>query len=249
MQRRAQRLGCGAHPRAGGENAGVRDDVCDGGGSSPRGRGKPGLPIPCRLDARLIPARAGKTAPRQRSARVGQAHPRAGGENAPLSAGSATPGGSSPRGRGKLRASDREDNIKGLIPARAGKTCSASHHGGGLRAHPRAGGENSNLSAVWFGLCGSSPRGRGKPASRSTAGLSSRLIPARAGKTSTAITVRMMGPAHPRAGGENTPASGAVEYTWGSSPRGRGKHAYSTPTIFPQRLIPARAGKTWGRTA
>ena len=70
-----------AHPRAGGENVALLSQQKPMRGSSPRGRGKRVSPKLIRLVARLIPARAGKTAtrPRPRSSRT--AHPRAGGEN------------------------------------------------------------------------------------------------------------------------------------------------------------------------
>ena len=73
------------------------------------------------------------------------------------------------------------------------------------------------------------------------------LIPARAGKTARFYAGLVSIEAHPRAGGENPAMLGSSLQLFGSSPRGRGKRAYSTPTIFSQRLIPARAGKTRGR--
>ena len=50
--------------------------------------------------------------------------------------------GSSPRGRGKPLPAAYYDDPARLIPARAGKTCVGVGIGGGLPAHPRAGGEN-----------------------------------------------------------------------------------------------------------
>ena len=51
---------------------------------------------------------------------------------------------------------------------------------------------------------GSSPRGRGKPLDVAREAVRGRLIPARAGKTPSVISLDSTGPAHPRAGGENT---------------------------------------------
>ena len=50
-----------AHPRVGGENAdqGLTSTLKNG--SSPRGRGKPCMPVAFRVVNRLIPAWAGKT--------------------------------------------------------------------------------------------------------------------------------------------------------------------------------------------
>ena len=113
-----------------------------GAGSSPRGRGKPKAPKTVKLTVRLIPARAGKT-PWTASLSISRpAHPRAGGENTldGLVVDLAT--GSSPRGRGKQDEFNRLVESYGLIPARAGKTCSLARVPQRGEAHPRAGGEN-----------------------------------------------------------------------------------------------------------
>ena len=93
---------------------------------------------------------------------------------------------------------------------------------------------------------GSSPRVRGKLPRPDRRVRSHRLIPARAGKT-WPVTVPAFGvQAHPRACGENLPASPPAAPGGGSSPRGRGKHAPATPSNDTSGLIPARAGKTGG---
>ena len=172
------------HPRAGGENWAARRATCPSLGSSPRGRGK--LDALARVGAGdgLIPARAGKTVGLRYAFRSAQAHPRAGGENRrppPFHRGKS---GSSPRGRGKRldRAEHRTD--PGLIPARAGKTHRVGMRARASRAHPRAGGENDAVDHSEGLDEGSSPRGRGKRRRRSRSDVDSRLIPARAGKTS-----------------------------------------------------------------
>ena len=70
-----------AHPRAGGENDLTRDEITLRGGSSPRWRGKPLIPILPTLGNRLIPALAGKTPTIGIRREARRAHPRAGGEN------------------------------------------------------------------------------------------------------------------------------------------------------------------------
>ena len=114
--------GCTAHPRACGENRGVRGSRALGRGSSPRVRGKrvPGGPH-C-LDHGLIPARAGKTTPPppRRSGRP--AHPRACGENVAARSAPRPMRGSSPRVRGKPSSQPPGRSGGRLIPARAGKT-------------------------------------------------------------------------------------------------------------------------------
>ena len=93
-------------------------------------------------------------------------------------------------------------------------------------------------------MCGSSPRGRGKPRPRGWGKSPFRLIPARAGKTRGAVNDALAPAAHPRAGGENSLPWFRVSGRSGSSPRGRGKHLAACVLRGRQRLIPARAGKT-----
>ena len=152
--------------------------------------------------------------------------------------------GSSPRGRGKRAQVGGAARAHRLIPARAGKTPSAQADGSVLSAHPRAGGENALSSAYARSSSGSSPRGRGKLRERDRLLPVDGLIPARAGKTVTRARCCVTGPAHPRAGGENTPHSELRAVGCGSSPRGRGKRALGSRPPHSERLIPARAGKT-----
>ena len=132
-----------AHPRVGGENASQIGQVIGVVGSSPRGRGK----------------RSTWHAPSS----DGAAHPRVGGENRRIRSSRCGSSGSSPRGRGKLdRPLSARWEVR-LIPAWAGKTskppCLSSSNG----AHPRVGGENLVHHGYTVCICGSSPRGRGKP--------------------------------------------------------------------------------------
>ena len=91
---------------------------------------------------------------------------------------------------------------------------------------------------------GSSPRGRGKLFDALSRACGVRLIPARAGKTtSLRATLRVIA-AHPRAGGENATADSGTPGAAGSSPRGRGKPNCDARLFGVSRLIPARAGKT-----
>ena len=111
-----------AHPRVGGENRRVRTMHTYDYGSSPRGRGKqPDVTQNTRCQ-RLIPAWAGKTGVRTVSDAEAGAHPRVGGENSHEPRRTLRERGSSPRGRGKLRAGFKALEISGLIPAWAGKT-------------------------------------------------------------------------------------------------------------------------------
>ena len=70
------------------------------------------------------------------------AHPRVGGENYPWIFAPAITPGSSPRGRGKLKALGCDGQGHRLIPAWAGKTLKHAQIASWTPAHPRVGGEN-----------------------------------------------------------------------------------------------------------
>ena len=72
-------------------------------------------------------------------------------------------------------------------------------------------------------ICGSSPRGRGKPSPGVRRGVRAGLIPAWAGKTPDLEVNFLLGGAHPRVGGENDQLVSLFRVLNGSSPRGRGK--------------------------
>ena len=91
---------------------------------------------------------------------------------------------------------------------------------------------------------GSSPRGRGKRGCRIGVLRVRRLIPARAGKTTSTRRLSAGRAAHPRAGGENQNEGWNVERKPGSSPRRRGKPPVRWGLWAVSRLIPAQAGKT-----
>ena len=173
-------------------------------GSSPRVRGKRMAPPPNPPQPGLIPACAGKTYAHSPGRSVSRAHPRACGENAIFARSSFVAYGSSPRVRGKLREEDRSAHHRRLIPARAGKTSWRRRQRPARRAHPRACGENFERARIVAWLRGSSPRVRGKPGGGPSRPGPVRLIPARAGKTSTTWDSGTASGAHPRACGENS---------------------------------------------
>lgn len=126
-----------------------------------------------------------------------------------------------------------------FIPARAGKTRSRSRSMKNRRAHPRAGGENLWEDRIRALEHGSSPRGRGKRPVLAQLNRVVRLIPARAGKTSSITRSARRGRAHPRAGGENTMPGAGPFLCFGSSPLRRGKHRLVGTARTPRGLIPA----------
>ena len=213
-----------AHPRVGGENRVLRVTVI-------------GL-------SRLIPAWAGKTGLFAPGLHGSAAHPRVGGENLATADSPSPCPGSSPRGRGKplgLLYVVRRDR---LIPAWAGKTARASGRAAALEAHPRVGGENDASSTTQTTGPGSSPRGRGKHLADVLTRITSRLIPAWAGKTGIRASMATKPGAHPRVGGENRVYRIQPNNATGSSPRGRGKRRGYYDASRAVGLIPAWAGKT-----
>ena len=236
-----------AHPRACGENASRSGRSSCASGSSPRVRGKPPWWARARGDARLIPARAGKTRRRGRRASGRWAHPRACGENRPFRPSAASLAGSSPRVRGKLLALAAPLGRGGLIPACAGKTLRCGSERSNLRAHPRVCGENHWAASHASAARGSSPRVRGKSGHDGRRRHRRRLIPARAGKTALAAWCPTGARAHPRVCGENSWAGCSGSRSRGSSPRVRGKRDRVDEVSDSLGLIPACAGKTRGR--
>ena len=136
----------------------------------------------------------------------------------------------------------------GLIPARAGKTVPSAPGRRRCRAHPRSRGENTSRSRRGGSSLGSSPLARGKLALPLEVERRARLIPARAGKTRLSSLSGLPVAAHPRSRGENRRGASPRSFIAGSSPLARGKHARATVKSSPTRLIPARAGKTRGRS-
>mgnify|MGYP000888283941 CR=1 FL=1 len=192
-------------------------------GSSPRMRGKPGQRLQHRGAGRLIPAHAGKTRYEGAEPLACAAHPRACGENRHEIACNNAHDGSSPRMRGKPISLPTAPNLRGLIPAHAGKTRLDRPRRYTLWAHPRACGENMFHLSRLTRRPGSSPRMRGKRELREADALvqglipahagktpaphryprPDRLIPAHAGKTRATLVLMFERSAHPRACGEN----------------------------------------------
>ena len=146
--------------------------------------------------------------------------------------------------RGKRSLSHADTGIPGLIPAHAGKTPLHRHRDIQLGAHPRACGENHGTTDNPEQGGGSSPRMRGKRSSRRWSMSRMGLIPAHAGKTPRVHRDRYGPRAHPRACGENVPRVSKPVISPGSSPRMRGKLAWSLVLTRLPGLIPAHAGKT-----
>ena len=233
-----------AHPRSRGENLRRHSDPVRRAGSSPLTRGKPEDRRERRILRRLIPAHAGKTRNGASPASHAWAHPRSRGENVLRCAHDYHPPGSSPLTRGKPADAGQGRADPGLIPAHAGKTSPALARTSSTVAHPRSRGENPGSLGTGIVGAGSSPLTRGKPRRAWRLGLSTRLIPAHAGKTDLATRCHFRHEAHPRSRGENTYQNVTDAATDGSSPLTRGKPKPIDAAHEDMGLIPAHAGKT-----
>ena len=114
-------------------------------------------------------------------------------------------------------------SVRGLIPARAGKTRTSRERMDHSQAHPRSRGENKVAAVAAANVQGSSPLARGKPLWSQNIAHKPRLIPARAGKTFAWARSKDLRPAHPRSRGENTETTAVIRIRYGSSPLARGK--------------------------
>ena len=196
-------------------------------GSSPLTRGKLLQCLPQCEKQGLIPAHAGKTRPAGWRGKHQGAHPRSRGENWRWALIWARSAGSSPLTRGKRLLLGGQEQLRGLIPAHAGKTMGPSRRPRDVAAHPRSRGENHTGRWAGRGLQGSSPLTRGKLLVALAACDAGGLIPAHAGKTIAHLFSGPCARAHPRSRGENLrvffvgiPGNGSSPLTRGK-PRGR----------------------------
>ena len=142
---------CTDHPRACGENGVSPDGSRRPRGSPPRMRGKPRKASLRHILLRITPAHAGKTRSGRRRERCRTDHPRACGENIPLSAPRFSRYGSPPRMRGKQRHHGKPSQGSRITPAHAGKTKYRIHVIALSADHPRACGENTSEMAYFRG--------------------------------------------------------------------------------------------------
>ena len=233
-----------AHPRAGGDDLTVPDEMVEDYGSSPRWRGRPRFWTSRSSKKGLIPALAGTTPCRRTPSAWSWAHPRAGGDDVFEDGSRVVSEGSSPRWRGRPTCAPLNGGLIGLIPALAGTTPHADGCGQGEEAHPRAGGDDAPVPEAIRPVRGSSPRWRGRRHPRSPAKRRRRLIPALAGTTHLVKRGRLLGRAHPRAGGDDIMTSPSLLRITGSSPRWRGRQHRRCLSRDDMGLIPALAGTT-----
>ena len=154
--------------------------------------------------------------------------------------------GSSPLARGLRRGVSADGWTRGIIPARAGFTIVSLRLFVRFADHPRSRGVYSALKAALRMSRGSSPLARGLHGEGVAVVGDGRIIPARAGFTSTLNDRMIPTKDHPRSRGVYPPMYVYELKDLGSSPLARGLHRGVTRVGDRDRIIPARAGFTPG---
>ena len=227
-----------------GEHSAGQVVALHGCGSSPRVRGTPHESPNDGVRRRFIPACAGNTCRRSKSAKWWSVHPRVCGEHRWAAPFAETVIGSSPRVRGTRHAERAGSATVRFIPACAGNTPRSSRRNRPSTVHPRVCGEHLVEIARTNPDAGSSPRVRGTRATTARAALSWRFIPACAGNTAALRNGRGLHPVHPRVCGEHRISPSCPATSRGSSPRVRGTHGARMGPPPWRRFIPACAGNT-----
>ena len=131
-----------------------------------------------------------------------------------------------------------------IIPARAGFTPRSCAPAPGTADHPRSRGVYLEPERVEFLAEGSSPLARGLPEADRSRRREGRIIPARAGFTTSTGGPAWGAPDHPRSRGVYPDGGRPRGVARGSSPLARGLHSVSRAAAGGRGIIPARAGFT-----
>ena len=232
------------HPRSRGvyNTVNFRATVADG--SSPLARG---LPVRDRHHAaveRIIPARAGFTAPGTPVTSPVADHPRSRGVyrrrfRSPRSASGSSPLARGLRGRLLPLVAPRR-----IIPARAGFTAGPPSGIAPSADHPRSRGVYRRACGTCAAGAGSSPLARGLPPPSRQGLTGMGIIPARAGFTAGNAGHHGSFRDHPRSRGVYDEAADKMSHLTGSSPLARGLPDTALGERIDAGIIPARAGFT-----
>ena len=208
-------------------------------------RGKATPTCARRLNARITPAHAGKSAAYHTVVSHGQDHPRPCGEKSNLKFASVSGIGSPPPMRGKGREILDSVVTKRITPAHAGKSYLPAFKQPFKKDHPRPCGEKGDYCTLGGCYIGSPPPMRGKVTTVFCTCPLARITPAHAGKSVARALVALRGEDHPRPCGEKVVCVCAHLLLPGSPPPMRGK-APDEPTVYGGfRITPAHAGKSF----
>ena len=170
-------------------------------GSSPLARGLLIAQLESLFMYGIIPARAGFTGVRHNRSFWIPDHPRSRGVYTPAASATARLFGSSPLARGLLLVFALVRCVGGIIPARAGFTCSAIGWVIGVPDHPRSRGVYLSFEGGGGLNKGSSPLARGLRRPHGRVAVLRGIIPARAGFTASWAFFDWRVPDHPRSRG------------------------------------------------
>ncbi len=173
------------HPRSRGEHWHVLSHPFLVQGSSPLARGARVARRVVVVHGRIIPARAGSTVPATTEAGRRGDHPRSRGEHHWRTSEPMNAQGSSPLARGAPGQAGLDALDGRIIPARAGSTRPRPRPWQGSGDHPRSRGEHGLYVNGRTAPAGSSPLARGALLLGGDGGEQGRIIPARAGSTSS----------------------------------------------------------------
>ena len=171
-------------------------------------------------------------------------HPRSRGVYASSGLSITSRGGSSPLARGLPERSEERTAVHRIIPARAGFTTPSCPRTVRTRDHPRSRGVYVvpvGRSHYWRG---SSPLARGLPRRGAPHHRRPRIIPARAGFTTSITAPSRPWRDHPRSRGVYDSRLKGLDGSVGSSPLARGLLLVHLGGPGAVRIIPARAGFT-----
>jgi len=171
----------------------------------------------------IIPACAGPTAPTCPTWRHCADHPRVRGADRENHPKATEKQGPSPRARSRRQPGILSRRDLGTIPACAGPTPRSPTSRPATRDHPRVRGADVENDAGDWGLCGPSPRARGRPGQPHGRPPARGTIPACAGPTWRPSGCVTWSRDHPRVRGADYNGSPPGGPSCGPSPRARGR--------------------------
>ena len=151
--------------------------------------------------------------------------------------------GSPPRVRGKVDDVPGGVLHRGITPACAGKSSTATLAAHSTGDHPRVCGEKPQPATHSAAPPGSPPRMRGKDEQTTGKNENARITPAYAGKRSQGVAALQLGWDHPRVCGEKQSRQRCRMSRTGSPPRVRGKGISRHRVALHRGITPAYAGK------
>ena len=151
----------------------------------------------------------------------------------------------SPHVRGKDTRRQRDDSVRGITPACAGKRQVFLTARILVEDHPRVCGEKNSIALPFWRWMGSPPRVRGKVKRLTLCVLSERITPACSGKSRWPVCSPAVTRDHPRVCGEKETCEWIGRYKQGSPPRVRGKGSGYRSRSTSARITPACAGKSF----